>query len=96
MPGERHLTLWNYFWTALTRRYGSFGGRSRRLEFWSYYLFIVLFYLLILAAQALLDGVEVTTEALIAPFGIEGILSGYGDRPYFDCLLYTSPSPRDS
>ena len=66
MPGERHLTLWSYFWTALTRRYGSFSGRSRRLEFWSYYLFIVLFYLLILAAQALLDGVEVTTEALIA------------------------------
>lgn len=84
VPGERHLTLWSYFWTALTRRYGSFDGRSRRLEFWSYYLFIVLFYLLILAAQALLDGVGVTKAALIAPFGIEGILSGYGDRPYFD------------
>lgn len=87
VPGERHLTLWSYFWTALTRRYGSFDGRSRRLEFWSYYLFIVLFYLLILAAQALLDGVDVTKAALITPFGIEGILSGYGDRPYFDAPM---------
>ena len=28
-----------------------------------------------------------TKAALITPFGIEGILSGYGDRPYFDAPM---------
>lgn len=83
-PRERRLTLWTYFWSALSEKYASFEGRARRLEYWSYYLILALFYLIILLAQGLVEGIGETIHALLTPFGIEGILSGAGDRPYLD------------
>lgn len=84
VPQERHLTFWRYFWIALTERYALFGGRARRMEYWSYYLIILLFYLVLLLLQGLSsDPIEILT-ALLTPFGVDGILSGAGDRPYFD------------
>lgn len=83
-PEERHTTLWRYFWRALTVKYGTFDGRSRRTEYWSYYLFLTLFYLFLLVTQGMTGDLEETIQALRTPFGVEGILSGAGERPYFD------------
>lgn len=52
-PGEPDL--WGYFWHALTQNYFNFGGRARRKEYWSYFLFWVVSLLIIGGLGLFLD-----------------------------------------
>lgn len=78
MEDERQpaTSLWGYFWRTLTTNYVNFGGRARRKEYWSYALFWLLAFILLLAGSLLLDAssgnFDSGRDLPIATFGIVG------------------------
>ena len=54
-PAE-HTGLWSYFVRALSVNYANFSGRARRKEYWGYFLFLMLSFVVIVSAGMLVDG----------------------------------------
>ena len=46
-PIEPDLGLWGYFVQAFTKKFASFSGRARRKEYWGFYLFTLILFILL-------------------------------------------------
>lgn len=55
-PPSTNTGMWSYFQDALTANYANFRGRARRKEYWSYYLFWMIAFIVICLAGAAVDG----------------------------------------
>lgn len=72
-PGRIEVGVIVMEWMLMPlKRYADFSGRSRRMEYWMFYLFIILFVIVAMLIGGLMAGLS---ETLGAIFGIVAIIA---------------------
>ena len=78
-PIEPDLGLWGYFASAFTRKYANFSGRARRKEYWGFYLFVaILFVVLAIIVFAIAAAAGTSSSASSSGNGVSNIVAGVG------------------